>query len=293
MILVLALLGVHEKALGSPTATDQSDQVSFKVTDIKRPVTRGGRTLISSPRDIYLEASRSPTSAEARPLSKSEKRALKRRFRRSSLDTWQGRILRVYRLGPEEMKEFPTEAHQRYFSQLRDYEAQLIAERDAKLAALSETGSPIALSTPKADPSLLETSDDDDELSGSEEGEICGHLGEPCCQTTRRGSCDTKLMCVEGSCVYPPDPCGGFEQSCCDQGARCLRGGQVCDESSLTCIVPPPPPERLKIPVGVIEIVAVYDNNIVKARVRFDALKPQRKSKPLNAIRVGDEATWY
>ena len=52
------------------------------------------------------------------------------------------------------------------------------------------------------------------------------------------------------------------------------------------------PPERLRAPVGILEITEVQ-SRIVKAIVRYDALNPQRGDQPLDAIRRGDEAIWY
>jgi len=308
-----ALKGVSQSGdmlRGQPHHSGGQGKVSFKVVDVKRPVTRWGRRL-SAPRYIYLMASRSPSRAEARRLARSEKRALRKSRksrkprkprqpelapRATGVRPWEGRYLGVYRLGPAQAREFPTQVHLDYFDQLRAYEQRLIDERDAHLAEISRGGSPIALSTPKASPDLLESSDDDDELSGAEEGEICGHQGEPCCQTTQRGSCDTGLMCVKGSCQPPPTPCGGFEQECCAEAPACRRTGLIClpDEGGAqACLMPPPLPERLKTPVGVVEIIEV-NGPLVKAVVRSDALKSRRRrARPLNAIYLGDEATWY
>ena len=295
----------------SLASQNKLDAVSFTVVDVKRPVTRWGRQL-SAPRYIYLMASRPPSGREARRLAKSEKRALRksRRSRKSRKSRnpqdnsvalskarpWDGRWLKVYRLSPAEAPEVDAEAQSQLEDHLRRYEQSLIDQRDARLAELSRGGSPIALSTPKASPDLLESSDDDDELSGAEEGEICGHQGEPCCQTTQRASCDTGLMCVKNSCQPPPKPCGGFEQECCQEGLACKsRFGLVClsdQGGEKSCLIPPPLPERLKSPVGIVEIVEVR-GRLVKAIVRSDALRPKRKKRSLNAIYLGDEATWY
>jgi hypothetical protein len=294
-------------------AQDDLGPLSFTVVDVRRPVTRWGRKL-SSPRYIYLMASRPPSRSEARRLAKNERRALRksrrgRKSRRASREReiqpssaarmrpWEGRRLNVYRLGPAEAQEIDAQAHNQLENRMRKYEQRLIDDRDARLAELSSDGSPIALSTPKASADLLESSDDDDELSGAEEGEICGHQGEPCCQTTKRASCDTGLMCVKNSCQPPPKPCGGFEQECCAEGPDCYpRFGLVClsdQGGGQSCLIPPPLPERLKSPVGVVEVVEVR-GSLVKAIVRSDALKPRRrKSRSLNAIYLGDEATWY
>ena len=291
-----------------------SGEVTFTVVDVRRPVTRAGRRL-TSPRYVYLMASRAPSKGEARPLAKSEKRALrkKRKSRKARgrksrevqaaspglprIRPWEGRWLKVYRLSPAEAQEIDTQARDELEGRMRQYEQRLIDQRDAYLAELSRGGSPIALSTPKASPDLLESSDDDDELSGAEEGEICGHQGEPCCQTTQRASCDTGLMCVKNSCQPPPKPCGGFEQECCAEGPACKpRFGLVClsdQGGGQSCLIPPPLPERLKSPVGVLEVVEVR-GHLIKAIVRSDALRPKRRGvKSLNAIYLGDEATWY
>lgn len=288
-------LMIFEIPLGN--ATPSSTPMSFKVVDVQRPVTRNGKTL-TSPRDIYLLATRQPSPQEARRLSRSELQALRRgKKSRETLDTWEGRVLRVFRLGPAEPKEYPTAQHLEYFDRLRSREAQMIQEATEQLAALSAEGSPIALSTPDAPAELLETSDDDDELDGKEEGQICGHVGEQCCETTRGGACDTGLICIKEECQLPPPPCGGFEQACCAEGDPCRRPeltGLTCleDRGEPLCLFPVPPPEHMKTPVGVLEIISVH-GPIVKARVRFDALKPQQGEQPLNAIKVGDEASWY
>ena len=214
---------------------------------------------------------------------------------------WEGRLLRVYRLSPAEQRDYPTAEHLAYFEQLRDYERRLIEARDAKLAELSSAGSPIAPKAPKASPEDLERGDDDDEISGDEEGEICGLDGQACCQTTRRGPCDTGLMCVKQKCQLPPRPCGGFEQICCAEGDPCRvqRGRSTSmfscmpsDMGEQQCLIPPPKPERLKTPIGLLEVVSVK-NEVIKALVRRDILKDRSASDSINAISIGDRATWH
>ena len=302
----------------------EQPELFFTVVDIQRPITRIGKTL-TSPRHIYLFASREPKPVEARQLARSEKRALKRRRRSSksrrrrrgakqeaqgsslihTAAPWEGRLLKASRLGPPRQRAYrPT-----YLQRLREYEATKIKLRDEAIAAQSENGSPIALSTPAASVDLLESSDDDDELSGAEDGEICGHLNEPCCQTTTRGSCEVTsqqpLMCVQlldeksgdrkSVCRPPPEPCGGFEQMCCKEELSCRRAALRClarDGYAERCLLPDLPPERLKTPIGILEIVEVQ-GRLVKAAVRYDALIPQRNHQPLNAVKRGDQAIWY
>ena len=281
------------------------ESLHFTVVDIHRPHMREGKTL-NAPRYIYLQASREPTKSEARRLTPSEKRALKSRrltkkskrgssrtpkANQSSLDqTWEGRLLKASRLGPPRERSYS----ERYVNALRRYEEKIITEKRASLAALAEAGSPIALSSPIAPANLLESSDDDDEMSGSEDGEICGHLGEQCCITQESPLCDTGLDCVKNRCLNPPKPCGGFEQSCCDEGLACRRAPLRClaDQSGQRCLLPPLPPERLKTPIGILEITEVQ-GRLIKAIVKYDALNPQIDDQPLNAIRRGDEAKWY
>ena len=149
-------------------AQTMSGEVTFTVVDVRRPVTRAGRRL-TSPRYVYLMASRSPSKGEARPLAKSEKRALRktrksRRSRKARRRTsreaestpstlprvrpWEGRWLKVYRLSPADAQEVDAQARDALESRMRQYEQSLIDKRDAYLAELSRGGSPIALSTP-------------------------------------------------------------------------------------------------------------------------------------------------
>ena len=82
---------------------------------------------------------------------------------------------------------------------------------------------------------------------------------------------------------------------CCSEGQRCRRDGLQCLSSnggSAQCLMPPPLPERLKSPVGVVKIIEV-NGAIVKAIVRSDALKSRaRRGRSINAISIGDQATW-
>lgn len=310
LVLSLSFSMSLEAQAQSTAGLDHQEQQSigaltFSVVNIQRPLTRSGKTLVS-PRHIYLLASREPSTQEARRLAASEKRALKRRAKRrrrksraslvSGPRPWEGRLLKTFRLGPPRPRIYPTPAHLKYFEQMRAYEKDLLEKRNQKLTTLSAKGSPIALSTPAAPVELLEESDDDDELSGAEDGEICGHEGEACCQTTRRGSCDSGLMCVDSRCIPPPPPCGGFEQACCDKAPACRRSALYClisdTSSDRACLFPPPKPERIKTPIGILEIIEV-EGRLIKATVRYDALQSRKNNQPLNAIRQGDKAVWY
>ena len=311
LLVTIVIFSIRFNKLGHTqelTANDiNNGELYFKVVDIQRPLTRYGKTL-TSPRYIYLQASREPTVPEARKLASSEIRALKRRTKRRrgraqrkvqkemiGPQAWERRLLKAFRFGPPRASNFPTPAHERYFDHLRSLEKKREAKRKEYLETLASEGSPIALTRPTAPSDLLESSDDDDEILGEETGEICGHQGEPCCKQTTRGPCDIGLMCVEDHCALPPPLCGGFEQICCSKGRSCIRDGLKCltsDSGIEQCLFPPPPAERVKTPIGILEIIEVQ-GQVVKALVRYDALKPQGADQPLNALRRGDLAIWY
>lgn len=291
--------------------------LEFHVVDIERPFTRQGK-LLNTPRNIYLESSRPATAQEARALSRAEKRALKRRQRRNRYKTqaenipWEGQILKVFRLGPPMPNQDQEALREDFEQKLRQYREQKLTQRNQKIDDLAFRGLPVAKSqAPKQVASLLETGDDDDEL-GSEElqqgkvdvGSFCGGADQACCEIEQEAYCKPSLVCVSNKCIKAEIhkenlTCGDFEQRCCDHSI-CHVSSLVCSDHR--CQLPPLKPQRIKTPVGILQISKVKQvyneqgeliKSIVQATVRYDALKSSKNNRAFNAIRIGDYARWY
>ena len=159
-------------------------------------------------------------------------------------------------------------------------------------------------------------------------GSFCGGLKQSCCVIEQESYCKPSLVCVsQEPLTKTEDPtlndpklssskprlkqfcmdaeerklelaCGDFEQRCC-QGA-CKSSNLICSENE--CQLPPMKPQRIKTPVGILQISKVnqvYNDqgelikSVVQATVRYDALRSSRDNRALNAIRLGDYARWY
>ena len=312
--------------------------LEFHVIDIERPFTRQGK-LFNSLRYIYLEASRPATSQEARTLTRAEKRALKRRRKRKSQlkkarIPWEGQLLKVFRLGPPMPDQDQALIREGFENKLRRHRDKILSQRNQKIDELAFRGLPIAKSmTSKKVASLLETGDDDDEL-GSEEitqeqanaGSFCGGIRQDCCVIEQENYCKPSLVCIKISeassytdsqltgsnsaqtksksiCVDAEErklelACGDFEQKCCK--GLCNSSSLIC--SGNMCELPPIKPQRIKTPVGILQISKVNQvyneqgeliKSVVQAAVRYDALRSSKSNRALNAIRLGDHARWY
>lgn len=331
---VLAIAGSKLSAQPVTQATHAKSYsiqaLEFRVVDIERPITRQGK-LLNSLRYIYLESSRPATSQEAREATRAEKRAIKRRQKRRSRATanhvpWEGQLLKVFRLGPPMPDQDQAVIREEFEKKLRNHRDKILGERNQKIDSLAFRGLPIAKSkASKKVASLLETGDDDDEL-GSEEltqdqaqaGSFCGGLKQECCLIDQENYCKPSLVCVErlneteadsnsvkttSICVDAEErkvelACGEFEQRCCE--GYCHSSSLICSENM--CQLPPIKPQRIKTPVGILQISKVnqvYDEHgelvksVVQAAVRYDALRSSKDNRALNAIRLGDYARWY
>ena len=167
-------------------------------------------------------------------------------------------------------------------------------------------------------------------------GSFCGGVKQDCCVIEQENYCKPSLVCIEISkdsqltasrfaeselaksqatdsnsvqtksksiCVDAEErkielACGDFEQKCCKGLSN--SSGLICSEGM--CQLPPIKPQRIKTPVGILQISKVnqvYNDqgelikSVVQAAVRYDALRSSKGNRALNAIRLGDYARWY
>lgn len=292
-IYLVVLTSFQEGYSKVKTGGSHVDPVRFVVFDVQRPITRSGKTL-TSPREVYLYASRKPKKAE----SKKRRITQNQKKQQHSGPSWYGKVLRVYRLSSiKSGVKYPSPEQLEIFNRMREEQNEEKAQRNLELERRSKEVSPISLEPPTLPNPALEDQEDDDDLEMPEEGEICGHHGEGCCQKSKRGRCEVGLVCLKDQCLPPPPPCGKFEQPCCEQEPHCLLGGLLClsgeleGDTQMMCLPPPPPPTQKKTSIGILKIISVQ-GRMIKAQVLHDALSLD-ENRPMYAIKVKDLAEWY
>ena len=316
--------------------------LEFHVIDIERPFTRQGKLLnspryvyLEASRPATSAETRSLSRAEERALKRRQKKRTNTQAK-SPNTPWQGQLLKVFRMGPPMPDQDQIMIREEFENKLRQHRDQVLNHRNQRIDERAFRGLPIAKSSvSKNVASLLETGDDDDEL-GSEEltrdqatvGSFCGGLKQSCCIIEKESYCKPSLVCVPQKSLskteelLPNDSklnsngpalkqlcmdaeerklelaCGDFEQRCCR--GTCKSSSLMCSENM--CQLPPMKPQRIKTPVGILQISKVnqvYNDqgelikSVVQATVRYDALRSSKDNRALNAIRLGDYARWY
>ena len=291
---------------------------------------------LEASRPATSQEARPLTRAEKRALKRRRKR--KPQLKKARIP-WEGQLLKVFRLGPPMPDQDQAVIREGFENKLRRHRDKILSQRNQKIDELAFRGLPIAKSmTSKKVASLLETGDDDDEL-GSEEitqeqanaGSFCGGIRQDCCVIEQENYCKPSLVCIKISeassytdsqliksqlsgsnsaqtksksiCVDAEErklelACGDFEQKCCK--GLCNSSSLICSENM--CELPPIKPQRIKTPVGILQISKVNQvyneqgeliKSVVQAAVRYDALRSSKSNRALNAIRLGDHARWY
>ena len=293
IITTLSTLLLCGTSLGAPSS---DEDVQFVVFDIERPSVRSGKTLMTTPRNIFLYASRDPTTQERRSPPRRSRRG--QRVKQSSSPSWVGKILRIYRLSPVSIGvQYPSPSQLALIEDLRYAREEKTRKKREELERERAQGSPLALEQPTLPTSALEAQEDDDDLDSPEEDQICGHEGEACCETTVRGPCDIGLLCLEERCALPPPPCGDFEQRCCEEEPVCSSQSLECLDSiepgSTTplCQFPPPAPAQKKTLVGIVQVTKMQ-GRVLTAKVLHDGLSISKR-RPLHAISLKDLAEFY
>ena len=162
IITTLSTLLLCGTSLGAPSS---GEDVQFVVFDIERPSVRSGKTLMSTPRNIFLYASRDPTTKESQSPLRRSRRGQK--AKRSPGPGWAGKILRIYRLSPVNIGvEYPSPSQLALIEELRYAREEKTRKKREELERERAQGDPLALEQPTLPTSALEAQEDDDDLDG-------------------------------------------------------------------------------------------------------------------------------